>query len=59
MSRIMRFDTDGDGRISIEEAPERMKSRFADIDADGDGSLDVDELRAMAGSMRGRPRNRE
>lgn len=59
MGRLMRFDTDGDGRISRNEAPERMRSDFARIDTNGDGSLDADELQAMAGRMRGRGRDRE
>ena len=59
MGRLMQFDTDGDGRISRKEAPERMKSGFARIDTNGDGSLDADELQAMAGRMRGGGRDRE
>jgi Ca2+-binding EF-hand superfamily protein len=43
---LTRLDTDGDGALSENEAPERMKERFADIDRDGDGKLSKDELRS-------------
>jgi Ca2+-binding EF-hand superfamily protein len=36
--------------ISPDEAPDRMKERFAEIDTDGNGFLDADEIRAMAES---------
>lgn len=42
----MQFDTDGDGQLSLQEAPERMKARFADIDTNGDGYVDQTELAA-------------
>jgi hypothetical protein len=44
---IMDNDADGDGRISLEEAPERLKDSFADFDSDGDGYLDADEIAEM------------
>ena len=43
---VGQFDGDGDGRISRQEAPERMQSRWAQIDADQDGFVTVAELRA-------------
>lgn len=41
------FDKDGDGKISRDEAPERMKSFFDRIDANGDGFLDKSEMSKM------------
>lgn len=40
-----RFDKDNDGKISKEEAPERMKNHFDKIDANSDGSIDEQELK--------------
>ena len=37
------LDKDGDGKISKEEAPERMKERFDRMDANGDGFIDKKE----------------
>lgn len=48
-----QLDKDGDGKISPEEAPELIKSRFADLDKDGDGKLSREEMAAA------RPGNRE
>lgn len=45
VSRIMNLDKDKDGKISKEEAPERLASMFARADADKDGLLSKDELR--------------
>lgn len=45
---IMRADADGDGKISLEEAPPQLKKHFARIDANGDGYLDRSELEAWA-----------
>ncbi len=44
---LKRFDTNQDGKLSQDEAPEKMKERFSKIDANGDGSIDQDELRQM------------
>ncbi|MFO1007343.1 MAG: EF-hand domain-containing protein [Planctomycetaceae bacterium] len=41
-----RMDKDGDGTLSKEEAPGRMKEHFDEIDTDKDGKLTKDELKA-------------
>ncbi len=43
---IRMFDRDGDGRISREEAPERMRQRWDQIDTDHDGFITPEELKA-------------
>jgi Ca2+-binding EF-hand superfamily protein len=50
--RFRETDIDGDGRLSREEAPDRMLERFDQMDTDGDGFLDESEAR------RGRPPGR-
>jgi RND family efflux transporter MFP subunit len=49
---MMQLDRDGDHKISMEEAPERMREHFPKIDTNHDGSLDAAELMA-ARSRRG------
>ena len=49
-----RFDTNKDGKISKEEAPERMRENFDRIDANKDGVIEQEELREAFRSMRGR-----
>jgi hypothetical protein len=54
----MQFDGDGDGRLSRDEAPERMRAVFDQIDTNGDGFLDGEELaarRAQRGPRQGPP----
>jgi Ca2+-binding EF-hand superfamily protein len=51
---MRQFDKDGDGKLSQEEAPERMKQHFAVIDADNDGGVSEDELAAALRRMRDR-----
>lgn len=60
LQRILRRDSDGDGKISLEEAPPPLKMRFTDLDANKDGFLDEAELKEMMQRRRGegRPRGR-
>lgn len=56
LERIMRRDTNGDGKIQRDEASERWQALFDRLDANGDGELDREELEAMPRLMpRGRP----
>ena len=43
------LDTDGDGRVSRDEAPDRMMRFFDRLDANGDGFLTESELRRRPG----------
>ncbi|MBC7854686.1 MAG: hypothetical protein IAF94_14735 [Pirellulaceae bacterium] len=52
---LSRLDKDGDGKISKEEAPERMKERFDRLDANKDGFIEADEFARTAGALGGRP----
>ena len=45
---FMRMDTDGDGKISREEAPDRLRERFDEMDKNGDGFLDASDFQAMS-----------
>lgn len=48
-----RMDANGDGKVSKEEAPERLKENFARMDKDGDGFITEAELRASFEGGRG------
>ncbi len=50
-ARIMSFDADGDGRITRDELPERMRQRFDRMDGNGDGAIDTGEAQAAAERM--------
>ena len=43
---LRRFDTDGDGRVSLAEYQEYMSRGFHAMDRNGDGVLSADELPA-------------
>jgi hypothetical protein len=48
---LSRFDADGDGQLSIREAPPRMAENFDRTDANADGRLDRGELSRVAEAM--------
>ncbi len=50
-ARILSFDADGNGRVTRDELPERMRQRFERMDRDGDGTIDADEAQAAAERM--------
>jgi len=43
---VAKFDTDGDNKLSRDEAPEQMKARFDQLDANSDGTVDRGEISA-------------
>lgn len=52
--RLKAADANGDGKLSREEAPDRLKQHFDKIDANGDGQLDPAEIKkALAEHARG------
>ncbi|WP_410000418.1 hypothetical protein [Planctomyces sp. SH-PL14] len=46
------MDRNGDGGISEEEAPARMKENFKRLDRNGDGKITREELREGFGQRR-------
>jgi len=54
IARIMEADQDGDGKLSRDEAPERLKQRFDRVDSNGDDHVDESELKAVFEAMRSR-----
>jgi hypothetical protein len=44
---IQRFDQNGDGKISQEEAPPAMQKNFSRHDTNGDGLIDADEAQSL------------
>lgn len=49
---MMRADTDGDGRVSRDEALARAAERFERLDADKDGFITREEMTAARGAHR-------
>jgi hypothetical protein len=52
---IQRFDRDGDGKISKQEAPPPMQRNFSKHDANGDGYIDADEAKSLPQPGQGGP----
>lgn len=50
-ARLMNRDQNGDGKISRDEAPERMLQRFDMMDANADGFIDSDEIERFFARM--------
>lgn len=51
---LASLDKDGDGKLSKDEAPERIKEAFDRLDANADGSLDTDEMQKVINRLRNR-----
>ena len=51
VDRILQNDTDGDGKLSAEEIPDRMKARLEEVDTNGDGAVDKAEVEAMVKAL--------
>ena len=49
---IKRVDRDGDGSVSRNEAPERMKQNFDRIDSNGDGKISLKEFETVLSALR-------
>ncbi len=45
---MSRMDTNGDGKIDMDEAPEQLKGAFGMVDANGDGGIDLSEAQTIA-----------
>lgn len=52
---LARLDKNGDGKLSKDEAPERMKENFDRLDANKDGNIDAEEFAKSVGGLGGRP----
>ena len=55
---MMQFDKDGDGKVSKDEAPERMRPFFDRMDTNGDGGITTEEIKELSrtlGGQGGRP----
>jgi hypothetical protein len=48
-----RLDVDGDGKLTGDEIPERMRQGMTRLDANGDGSIERKELEEMMSRMGG------
>ncbi len=48
---IQQLDTDGDGKVSLDEALAPQKTRFTETDADGDGFVSSEEASAAFNSQ--------
>jgi len=48
---LMALDKDGDKKISLDEAPDRMKENFGAMDANSDGFIDAKEIAELRKKM--------
>ena len=53
VNRMLENDTDGDGKVSLEEAPERMQNFFERLDGDSDGFLTREEITEASNRFNG------
>ena len=49
---MKRWDRNGDGRLSRDELPERLRKNFDRVDRNGDGFISLEEHRAVLGRRR-------
>jgi len=49
---IQRLDTNGDGKVTVDELPEGLKARLASADTNSDGTLSAAELTAGFAKLR-------
>ncbi|PCJ57341.1 MAG: hypothetical protein COA73_10835 [Candidatus Hydrogenedentota bacterium] len=47
------MDADGDGKITMEEAPEQLQGAFGMVDMNADGGIDLEEAQLIADFMNG------
>ena len=47
VDRLMEYDTNGDGKITKDELPERMHALFEQGDTNRDGALDREEIKRL------------
>ncbi len=52
MPDMTSLDTNGDGKLSLDEAPEQMQGFFGQMDSNGDGFITEDELQGGRGGGR-------
>jgi hypothetical protein len=50
---MSQMDTNGDGKITMEEAPEQLQGAFGMVDANADGSIDLEEAQMIADFVNG------
>ena len=55
---FQRRDANGDGKLSGQEIPERMRGNLGRMDTDGDGAVTLAEFRQAMNQFRGRRRGR-